>query len=632
MWNKLRNLPLLPAFLALAAVVYVVVRAWVIPFTWDESFSWLEFVRGDDLWPKDVGTMSANNHLLNTWLMKLCKWGMGSSEFSLRLPNVLAGIVYILSVAWFSCREKNTFRQVAVFLLLAGHPYLLEFFSIARGYGLANGIMLAGFWMLWRWCRDNSLRDAFFGLSLLALAVFANLTFLHVLLGATAAVLLRLLTRPSLRQWEAKFVRMQFIGFPALVVLLLIVPYSMKLKYAGALFFGVRGSWFNGTWRSLIDRMLYGITFPPFLKDCGGAFFIVVAIAGIIAAAVFFLKQWRKTLSADQSFLLVLSGAAAVSVFGPLLQSAVMGTNLLFERTALFYVPLLMLLFVQLLRLVADKPKIAWVIYVPLPPALIILPFILNVSYQRDWPDERAMRGIAAELNRLAEKEMIVAGIEMQFLPGLNYLQSTDRLSQNAGICEIKNSFAPYQWLLIYPRDKNKYPGYRLYKKLNEGKILLMQNNSFNSASGLTLITENFDRRAYKQAVASISGTPHGTSNVLFGGAGEVYPYTKKFAIPDSLNDKYLHITTELDAYRSQSHFGASILYYIKRKNTEHITLTEFNLLNHLPDKNMWRHIYSRNLLDEPVCTGDTLITMFFVRSDDIHYFDNIRVKAGVAR
>ncbi len=629
MWSKLRTLPLLPAALALAAVIYIVVRAWTIPFTWDESFSWLLYVRSDDWWPEVNSEMSANNHLLNTWLMK---FSISSSEFYLRIPNILAGIVYLVFALCFSRREENPLRQVAVFLLLAGHPYLLEFFSIARGYGLGNGIMLAGFWMLWRWCRDNHLRDAFWGLSMLALAAFANLTLIYVLFGATAAVLLRLTAVASRLQWEAKFVRMQLVSFPALVVVLLLVPYSMKLKEAGALFFGARGSWFQITWRSLIDRMLYEITFPAFLKDCGAAFFLIAAIIGIITAVVLLLKQWRKALNADQSFLIVLSGAAALSVFGPLLQSAVLGTNLLTERTALFYVPLLMLLFVQLFRLVKNKPKIAWAIYLPLPPALALFPFVLNLSYQRDWPYERTMNEIAAEINALAKKEMIVAGIEMQFFPNLNYLRSTDRISQNAGIHEIKSPLTPYQWLLIYSRDKNKYPGYRLYKTLNEGKVLLMQNKSFNSVSDWALIEENFDRPTYKQAVVNISGTPHGTSNVLFGGAGEVYPYTKKFAIPDSLDDKYLHISTHLDAYRAQSHFGASILYYIKRKNIEHIAMTEFNLLNHLPGKNAWKHIYTRNLLDMPVCSGDTLVAMFFVRSRDRLYFDNLRVSAGVAQ
>ena len=47
---------------------------------------------------------------------------------------------------------------LAAVLLLATNPYLLEFFALSRGYGLAVALVTAGGWCLARWCEGA--RDA----------------------------------------------------------------------------------------------------------------------------------------------------------------------------------------------------------------------------------------------------------------------------------------------------------------------------------------------------------------------------------------------------------------------------------------------------------------------------------------
>ena len=41
---------------------------------------------------------------------------------------------------------------LAAVLLLTTNPYLLEFFALSRGYGLAVALVTAGGWCLARWC------------------------------------------------------------------------------------------------------------------------------------------------------------------------------------------------------------------------------------------------------------------------------------------------------------------------------------------------------------------------------------------------------------------------------------------------------------------------------------------------
>ncbi len=75
---------------SLLLVTYSVLKAWLIPFTWDEIYSYEHYVRKGFTVFHHYTYMDANNHLLNTWLMELCDKLFGNNEFLLRLPNLIS--------------------------------------------------------------------------------------------------------------------------------------------------------------------------------------------------------------------------------------------------------------------------------------------------------------------------------------------------------------------------------------------------------------------------------------------------------------------------------------------------------------------------------------------------------------
>src|SRR4051812_47189516 len=84
---------ILPAILLF---IYIILRAKFAALTWDEGHTFFEFVRNPNWIPKNYNFMSANNHLLNTWLMKITVGLFGESEWALRLPNILSGGIFLL--------------------------------------------------------------------------------------------------------------------------------------------------------------------------------------------------------------------------------------------------------------------------------------------------------------------------------------------------------------------------------------------------------------------------------------------------------------------------------------------------------------------------------------------------------
>jgi uncharacterized membrane protein len=111
----------------------------------DEAFTFIRFVDGP--WNKVYTLYDSNNHVLYSLLAKLSIRAFGISEFTLRLPSLIAGLLLLVGVAKV-LRRLVVSKTVAVLAVVAIgiHPLLLEFCIAARGYGLS----LAAFvWALW---------------------------------------------------------------------------------------------------------------------------------------------------------------------------------------------------------------------------------------------------------------------------------------------------------------------------------------------------------------------------------------------------------------------------------------------------------------------------------------------------
>src|SRR5688572_10884097 len=109
---------------------YSVYRAVHLSLVHDEALSYA-IVAQDAHWRH-----TANNHHLNTAAMDWAYHQMGGREWSLRLANVLAHVVY-LAAGMLILRKLNAWAAILLgFGLLNLNPFLLDFFGLARGYGI----------------------------------------------------------------------------------------------------------------------------------------------------------------------------------------------------------------------------------------------------------------------------------------------------------------------------------------------------------------------------------------------------------------------------------------------------------------------------------------------------------------
>jgi hypothetical protein len=124
---------------ALCAVfAVIVIKAASADLTWDEAWTFLHYGRD----PLGFTRLDlANDHPLNSLLVWASTWLFGNSEFIIRIPNVLAGGLYLAAAARL---VRGVRLKPLAFAVCALQPYLIDYFSLARGYGLAVALVQCG--------------------------------------------------------------------------------------------------------------------------------------------------------------------------------------------------------------------------------------------------------------------------------------------------------------------------------------------------------------------------------------------------------------------------------------------------------------------------------------------------------
>lgn|GEM_PF-2170686 len=180
----------------LASNVY---RAQKQSITIDEAFTFNEFVAPP--FSQTMGSYDANNHILFTLLAKFTTSVFGPSEFTLRLPTLIAGVVFLLVLCVLSARAFGPTPLFAVAIsLTALNPFLGDYLSAARGYGLGLAFWFTGllaFQLALRRSHSHWLMSL--GCLSAMLALTANLTFTFPSFGLLGTVFLLLGWRQGYR-------------------------------------------------------------------------------------------------------------------------------------------------------------------------------------------------------------------------------------------------------------------------------------------------------------------------------------------------------------------------------------------------------------------------------------------------
>jgi hypothetical protein len=412
--------------LALSAAIgfgaYIVARAESLSFTHDESLSYLNHVKRPIASVLLSRETDANNHPLNTSAMKLGEVLFGPDELALRWSAVLAFVVYAVALSVVLRRVERLSIRVLGLLLGLANPYVLDFFSLARGYGLALAAVAVSVTFALGYVERPRLFAATAAAVLGAIAVLANFATLTYFLAALFVILLRtLMPAPSGRRPVALRPLSAALTLPTLGVVFLAVLPLARLHSEDELYFGGdRGFWAD-TVRSVVASSLYRRS--DLLSVVIVVLVAVIVAGGAVAAAV---AMRGRTLPLHAAAFILLAGPALVST----VEHHILGVPFLIDRTALFFVPL----FAVWLALAADalardmrfRAAVRLATVVIIAAACVNVATAANTSYVLDWRYDADTEEVMTELaGPPDERRPTDFGVSFLFQPTTSFYRET---------------------------------------------------------------------------------------------------------------------------------------------------------------------------------------------------------------
>lgn len=444
--------------------IYVLLRAILIPLTFDEIWTVVNVVDRsyhDIFTYKDLGS---NSHLLNSLLIRIihdiAPWISYSEHWLYRLPNVLAFLLY----AWFSIRLireiPNKWLQLMAMVFCFLNPFILEFFSLARGYGLAMAFTTACLYYLTQYKSQNTLILTLFFAFLAVLSNFVWLNFYLALLPVLVFV-----------EWikHKKFTWRFFLqmGIPIILLFALITKPILKLRQGNELWYGGKTGLVYDSFTSLIQGIM-GFRIPDFTAH-------MVMLAFVIVLILHFIVRIRQGVSVPTAlrsdsliFLLIFVLLSASS----LLQNLLFQTPFLVNRTALVF--LLPLIWLLLSASASTMEKKLWQ-----PASVATLVFCVaalvnfireaNLAHSISWTFDAKSEVVLEYLNKVGEERQDTILLDHSWIIGasLGYVQEAKNYPWVSRIVAESDSVrrAKADYYYLYNNDR-PYAGYSAYNAI----------------------------------------------------------------------------------------------------------------------------------------------------------------------
>jgi hypothetical protein len=371
-------------FLLLSYVV--IYKAIHVPITHDEKAASVYYptwpvtqVLMSDVWP--------SNHILNTLLIKLSESTFGIEPWSVRLPNILAFVLFFLALwviakHWFS---RGLLFSLPFFIVFC-NPFLLDFFGLARGYGLSNAFMACSITSLLFFSNSFKLQWYYLAIVFAMLAAYANFTLLIYWVAVQMLLVSLYLFHAFKTRYPISkvFMRLSSTALIALAFIALCYVPLYKMQSTNQFIYWSKESFYKDTVLSQVNNFLYGAKYARILWGCLiGLIFTALSIAALYSLYKFITSR-QIALSNP---VVVLSLLLFLVWLVNIIQAIVLGTPFLTNRTGLSYYVLFAFLLMFVLRELTEYfPQFGYVSF----PVITILAiahlyFTVRLDSVREW-------------------------------------------------------------------------------------------------------------------------------------------------------------------------------------------------------------------------------------------------------
>lgn len=440
----------------LGVFIYTAIRGYLLSFTHDESIS-LAISQGDTEW-----MFTSNNHLLNTVLM-LIFGSLSKDELILRLPNILSFGIFIL-ILFKIIKKSNWSIVISIFGFIIFNPIIIEFFGLARGYGLAMTFMMLSIYYLLKNKPNLSIND------IKKVILFASLSFLSnlIMFNFFIAISIVILTinynesrKLDLNHLQLKKI-ISFMIFPFIIGSFLL----LYLNSGNQLYHGEQ-SLLNSI-DSLILDSFYFQKYSSLIFSVVKYFVVISFFSGIIFIG--FTKKFTTNLFKVTILILLL-------IIGLFLENILFSAPYPSGRTGIYFIPLFGLFIyyfiteIQKKYNLKDTPIIIVCSFLSLP---LIFNFLININlkYSKTWIYDAYSKDAILEIENSIENpnQIFTISNDWFFEPALNYYIT----SKNINLELTDREGINYKSDFIYTIDGKEAPkNYSCIKKYNFNDVYL---------------------------------------------------------------------------------------------------------------------------------------------------------------
>ena len=471
---------------AITLFVYTCLRAHLLSMTHDESGSftiWTEFpIFSCFVDPSCWRT--ANLHFLYVLMMKETVELFGVSELAIRMPSLVGHLIYLF-FSWKLVKmwTDKPWLMLCGFIILNANPFLLEFFSLARGYGLANSFMMMGIYYVGAFFKTNKRSTAWGMFGGAFLAVFSNFTMLNFyacMIAVVGLVFLYLFFQNKKTDW-LPWRYLLGVGALVSVVLfgLLYMP-IISLSSGGEFEYGAKTFW--DTFNSNVKSSLYTVKYmhSNHVEILGGLFMLMLTVGLVMAVSNFYTnpEKPKNQVAFAVSLLPVLVALATI------VQHYLLGVNYLQGRTALVFVPLTTVALFFFFENILQKKKGWWRCAIPIVVGVFCTVHAFR-SYQLSgtyewWYDARTKDMVEYMASIVPEGKRVKLGMHWVFHPTTRFYCETVPYDFTESLIYEKKyrDDVFYDYYYINPGEENMInPRYKVEKKFLWSGILMVRDS-----------------------------------------------------------------------------------------------------------------------------------------------------------
>ncbi len=415
----------------LGIVWYIIYKASHTSFTHDESYTYTQYVHQGFMDIVSYKTPYTNNHILNTVVMKYCELLFGSSELSLRLPNILAFILYSIFIILLLYKYIPKL-MFPFYLLMVLNPHLLDFFALARGYGLSFAFLLMSLYYLSLYFTSKQNKHLILFNVGAFLSVMSNFSLLNYYVAALIVynIVSYIVLKIDSTSNNYHFYKQNKINIVSVILSGMVLYEPLRrISKMSLLDFGGKNGFMEDTVGTAIYSFFYEMYVTPFLETIFKVFIVsVVALTLIIILKA--IVQRNITLFNAHISLVLINLILIAIVAITIAQHLILGNDYYIHRFALFFYPIFILNFTFLFNYFFQLSKTTSVSISYLCASLALFNIYINhnTAFYKDWKIDSDVKSMMQNLVLEHEKypnKNIRLGINWLFEPGVNFYRYT---------------------------------------------------------------------------------------------------------------------------------------------------------------------------------------------------------------